>query len=150
MKGQEFDVFKLLISAMIAIAILMILQQILGQFQNLGTSLKDQIIQQLKTCGYSCGGQSKEITINADKGTKICYSTDLKDQISADSVHFDVSDAFSDFLTTDDDKDIDNGCLEVTDTIKDKKALLKVCCNNGDCKVAICKPNEDCDIDCGE
>ena len=40
MKGQEFDVFKLLISAMIAIAILMILQQILGQFQNLGTSLR--------------------------------------------------------------------------------------------------------------
>ena len=128
MKGQEFDVFKLLISAMIAIAILMILQQILGQFQNLGTSLKDQIIQQLKACGYSCGGQSKEITINADKGTKICYKQDLKDQVSAEEVNFD---------SQIDGIEANGDCIEVTDTIRNKKALLYVECDDGICDVKL-------------
>jgi len=144
MKGQEFDVFKLLISAMIAIAILMILQQVLNTIVNPSGNLKGLIIQQLQSCGETCSGISKEAVVNVGQGTKICYK-DIKDKVSADSVKFYTS---SDDAGLDDVKikeingvttKDDNNCLFINENIKGKKATIYVSCDNGDCEIVVGK-----------
>jgi len=93
-------------------------------------TLKGLIIQQLKACGWDCKGISKEAIIFADKGSKICY-VDLKDQVSADEVNF-----YSEIYGIKGNGD----CIEVTDNIKNKNALLYVRCSDGNCTVSLSKP----------
>ena len=129
MRGQEFDVFKLLISAMIAVAILMILQQVLNQVGGIGTDLKTVIKQELNACEGDCSPRTKQIRITMTKDSQIC-AKDLKDT-PADSIEFEV----------DGINGLEGGdCLTATESVKNKNALLKVWCENGECHVLLEKP----------
>jgi len=99
-------------------------------------TLKGLIIQQLKACGWDCKGISKEAIIFADKGSKICYKQDLWKMVSADEVNFKVDESLSSYI-----KVTNNGtCIEFIDNVKNKRALLYVRCNDGNCTVSLSKP----------
>jgi hypothetical protein len=138
MRGQAFDTFKLMIAAVVAVAILGILLSILGNIKPPAGDPKSVANQLLRECAPTCGAKTSDvIRFHGVAGDKI-NAEEFTTGTGVDATS--VSVACPDFLaTTFTCTSAPNGALEFKKTV-DINARLGVTCTSGACTLTVKKP----------
>lgn len=130
MRGQEFDVFRLLISAAIAITIFLILMNLLGGFTFFGNKLDDAIKNTINQCGFNCACVTSRAVVSGSQGTEIDMGP-IADQTGVVSIEVRPS---SDLLN------IISGSgtrITIDRSINNMPIWIAVKCEDGDCTVGL-------------
>jgi len=130
MRGQEFDVFRLLISAAIAITIFLILMNLLGGFTFFGNKLDDAIKNAINSCGYNCACYTTKVVVSGSKGT-VFDMTYIADQTGIRSIDVEPSSDLSDIISGSGSK------IELERTLNNMPIWIAVKCEDGDCTVGL-------------
>ncbi len=133
MRGQAFDTFKLMIAAVVAVAILGILLSILGTIKPPAGDPKSVGNQLLRECAPTCGGKTSDV---------IRFNGIAGDSISADE--FTLGTGVSTLTTNctaypDNFACGTNGALQYSKTT-DISGRLHVSCTSGACVLSVYRP----------
>jgi hypothetical protein len=142
MKGQEFDVFRLLISAAIAITIFLILMNLLHGFSFFGNKLDDAIKNTINQCGFNCECVTSKAVVSGSQGTEISMEP-IADETGVVSITVNPSSDLSDIISG------SGTSIALERTINNMPIWIAVHCDNGDCTVGLGTNVEDAKSEAG-
>ena len=122
--------FRLLISAAIAITIFLILMNLLGSFPLPGNKLDDAIKNTINQCGFDCACVTNRAVVSGSKGTVIDMSS-IEEQTGVVSIEVSPSSDLSDVISG------SGSSIEIERTVNNMPVWIAVKCSNGDCTVGL-------------